>query len=166
LEHFLPKLIFDDSINFQEKRSGSRKKFCGFGKNGSNLHLVDVVVVWSIVEKRAMLMNWGITIADFTALLMVAFTFVTTVANILLWVSTRRTVTILLEQVRHQIASGYSQAQHSVVDAHRDLFFGILNSPTLLEAFTKANGLDPKAWELQKVSEFLINQVLIGGYQR
>lgn len=109
-----------------------------------------------------MLTDWGITIADFTALLMVAFTFVTTVANILLWVSTRRTVTILLEQVRHQIASGYSQAQHSVVDAHRDLFFGILNSPTLLEAFTKANGLDPKAWELQKVSEFLINQVLIG----
>jgi hypothetical protein len=109
-----------------------------------------------------MLMVWGFTIADLTALLMVAFTFATTVANILLWVSTRRTVTILLEQVRHQIASGYSEAQQSLVGAHRDLFFGILKSPTLLDAFTKANGLEPKAWELQKVSEFLINQVLIG----
>lgn len=104
----------------------------------------------------------GLTITDLTAIVMVLFTFVTTVANILLWISTRRTVSLLLEQVKHQIASGYSQAQHSVVDAHRALFFGILNSPTLLEAFTKANGLDPKAWELQKVSEFLINQVLLG----
>ncbi len=107
-----------------------------------------------------MVMN--LSIADLTALIMVVFTFVTTVANILLWISTRRTVTILLDQVRHQIASGYSQAQHSVIDAHRDLFFGILNNPTLREAFTQANGLDLKDWELQKVSEFLVNQVLIG----
>ena len=103
-----------------------------------------------------------LTIADLTAIVMVLFTFVTTVANILLWVSTRRTVTILLEQVRYQIASGYSQAKYHLVDSHRDLFFGILNSPSLREAFTEANGLDLKVWELQKVSEFLVNQVLVG----
>ena len=114
------------------------------------------------MENDAIATIWGFTIADFTALLMVIFTFVTTVANLLLWVSTRRTVTLLLGQVRHQIASSYSEVQHYAVDAHRDIFFGLLNNPTLLESFTQANGLDAKAWELQKVSSFLVNQVMVG----
>lgn len=102
------------------------------------------------------------SINDLSALLMVLFTFITTVANILLWNTTRQTVKLFLEQVQHQIASGYSQAQYHIIDAHRELFLGILNNPSLLESFTKANGLDPKTWELQKIAEFLINQVLIG----
>lgn len=114
------------------------------------------------METGAAIALWGLNITDLTALLMMALTFVTTVANILLWVSTRHTVRLLLSQVQHQVASGYSEAQHTIVDAHRELFFGILNNPSLLEAFTEANGLNPKDWELQKVSEFLINQVLIG----
>ena len=102
------------------------------------------------------------SINDLSALLMVLFTFIATVANILLWNTTRQTVQLLLEQVRHQIASGYSQAHYHIIDAHRELFLGILNNPSLLESFTSANGLDPKTWELQKIAEFLINQVLIG----
>jgi len=114
------------------------------------------------VESGSVLTTWGLTIADLTALVMVVFTFIATVANVLLWVSTRQTVGILLEQVRHQIASSYSEAQHHIIGAHRDLFLGILNSPSLREAFSAANGLDLKEWEIQKVSEFLINQVFIG----
>jgi hypothetical protein len=107
-------------------------------------------------------MLWGLSIADLTALLMMGMTFITTVANILLWISTRQTVQLLLGQVRHQIASSYSETQHAIIDAHRDLFFGILNNPSLLEKFTQANGLTPIDWELQRVSSFLVNQVLLG----
>lgn len=105
---------------------------------------------------------WGLSIADLTALLMMVLTLVATVVNILLWITTRHTVTLLLEQVRHQIASQYSEAQHDIISAHRELFFGILGNSSLLESFTRANGLDPKTWEIEKVSSFLINQVLIG----
>jgi hypothetical protein len=114
------------------------------------------------MEHESEIVLWGLRISDLAALLMMGMTFVTTVANILLWISTRQTVQLLLEQVRHQIANAYSQAQHDIIDAHRELFLGILNNPSLLESFTKANKLDPKVWELQKISEFLINQVLVG----
>ncbi|MBD1877110.1 hypothetical protein H6F75_26865 [Nodosilinea sp. FACHB-131] len=98
----------------------------------------------------------------FADLLMVAITFIATVANILLWFTTRTTLKVLVEQVRHQFQNSYSVAQGDVISAHRELFFGILNNASLLESFTKANGLDTKVWEIEKISEFLINQVLIG----
>ncbi|MBD2231453.1 hypothetical protein [Phormidium tenue] len=107
-------------------------------------------------------MSSGIEPGIFADLLMVAITFIATVANILLWFTTRATLKVLIEQVRHQFATSYSVAQGDVISAHRELFFGILNNPPLLESFTRANGLDTKAWEIEKISEFLINQVLIG----
>ena len=107
-------------------------------------------------------MSSGIEPGMFADLLMVAITFIATVANILLWFTTRATLKVLAEQVRHQFAHSYSVAQGDVISAHRELFFGILNNPPLLESFTRANGLDTKAWEIEKISEFLINQVLIG----
>jgi len=102
------------------------------------------------------------SINELSALLIVLFTFITTAANILLWLTTRQTVTILMEQVQHQIANSYSQAQSNIIDGHRELFLGILNNPSLLENFAKANNLDPNTWQLEKIAEFLINQVLIG----
>jgi len=114
------------------------------------------------MESGAVITIWGLSVADLTALLMMGLTLIATVVNILLWVSTRQTVQILLGQVQHQVASGYSEAQHTIVDGHRELFFGILNNPSLLDRFTKANGLNPADWELQKISSFLINQVMLG----
>ncbi|MBT9317974.1 hypothetical protein [Leptothoe spongobia] len=105
---------------------------------------------------------WGLSITDLTALLMIGLTFVTTVANILLWISTRQTVKLLIGQIRHQVATDYSEAQHTLVDVHRELFLGILNNQKLLESFTNANGLDRNDWELEKISAFLVNQVLLG----
>lgn len=107
-------------------------------------------------------MSSGIEPGIYADLLMVAITFIATVANILLWFTTRATLKILVEQVRHQFANSYSVAQGDIVSAHRELFFGILNNQPLLESFTRANNLDTKAWEIEKISEFLINQVLIG----
>lgn len=107
-------------------------------------------------------MSIGIEPGILADLLMVAITFIATVANVLLWFTTRATLKVLAEQARHQFADSYSAAQGDVVSAHRELFFGILNNPPLLESFTKANSLDTKAWEIEKISEFLINQVLIG----
>jgi len=104
----------------------------------------------------------GIEPGNLADLLMVAITFIATIANILLWFTTRQTLNILVEQVRHQISNSYSTAQTEVVSAHRELFFGILNNPDLLTSFTTVNNLDPKVWEVEKISEFLINQVLIG----
>lgn len=106
-------------------------------------------------------MEWSLSLNDLSTLLMVLFTLITTVANILLWNATRKTVQLLLEQVHHQIASSRSQAQSRIIDGHRELFLGILNNPSLLESFTAANDLDPKAWEIQKITQFLINQVQV-----
>jgi hypothetical protein len=114
------------------------------------------------MESETAIAVWGLSVADLTALLMMGLTFITTVANILLWISTRQTVQLLLGQVQHQVATGYSEAQRMIVDAHRELFFGILNNPPLLKKFTEANSLDPTEWELQKLSAFLVNQVMIG----
>ena len=65
-----------------------------------------------------------LSINELSALLMVLFTFIATAANILLWMTTRQTVTILLKQVQHQIANSYSQAQSQIIDGHRELFLG------------------------------------------
>lgn len=104
----------------------------------------------------------SITLSDLSALLMVVLTTVATIANLLLWVTTKQTLALLVEQVRHQIASTYSQTQHTILDTHREIFFGILNNPTLLKNFTKANNLDSQAWQIEKIAAFLINQVLVG----
>lgn len=114
------------------------------------------------MEGESAITLWGLSITDLTALLMIGLTFVTTVANVLLWISTRKTVKLLIGQIHHQVAAGYSEAQHTIVDAHRELFFGILNNQKLLESFTNANGLDCEGWELEKISTFLVNQVLLG----
>ena len=95
-------------------------------------------------------MGSGTEPAILADLLMVAITLIATVANILLWFTTRQTLNILVEQVRHQIANSYSTAQTEVVSAHRELFFGVLNNPSLLSSFTEANNLYPKAWEVEK----------------
>ena len=113
------------------------------------------------MEQVEVITLWGLNIAELTTVLMVLFTFITTVANILLWVTTRQTVKLLLSQVNHQIASSYSNAQHYIIDAHRNLFFGILNNPSLRERFIEENQLEPETWDIQKLSEFLINQVLM-----
>ncbi|MEM9214690.1 MAG: hypothetical protein AAGD25_10120 [Cyanobacteria bacterium P01_F01_bin.150] len=103
----------------------------------------------------------GLNIADWTALMMMVMTLIATIFNVLLWFSTQKTVQLLLKQVKHQIVSGYSEAKYSTVDAHRDLFFGIISNPPLLERFAEANDFDPKTWEIEKLSSFLVNQVLL-----
>lgn len=114
------------------------------------------------MEGASIITVWRLSITDLTALLMIELTFVTTAANILLWMSTRQTGKLLIGQIQHQVATGYSEVQHTIVHAHRELFLGILNNQKLLESFTNANGLDGERWELEKISTFLVNQVLLG----
>lgn len=99
-------------------------------------------------------MSSSLSISDLSAI-------VSTIANLLLWVTTWRTLKLLSAQVHHQIASSDSLAQHQIVDAYRDLFLSILTNPALLESFAKANHLDPSVWSLQKIADFLINQALV-----
>ncbi|MGB3493583.1 MAG: hypothetical protein WBA57_12695 [Elainellaceae cyanobacterium] len=106
-------------------------------------------------------MLWDMQIGNLSEVLMALLSCIATAANIFLWFTTRETVRILIRQVNHQIASEYSSAQFNLVDAHRQLFFGILTHSSLLEAFTESNNLDPKTWTLEKISEFLINQALV-----
>ncbi|NER82103.1 MAG: hypothetical protein F6K42_21595 [Leptolyngbya sp. SIO1D8] len=94
------------------------------------------------------------SINDLSGLLMVVFTCVITVANILLWLATRRTIKL-------QVASNYSLNHQSIVNGHRDLFLGLLHQPNILEKFATANNLDPVKWELQIISSFFINHAFI-----
>ena len=94
------------------------------------------------------------SINDISAMLMVAFTCVITVANILLWLATRRTIQL-------QVTSNYSLNHQSIVNGHRDLFLGLLQQPTILEKFAAANNLDPTRWEMQIISAFFVNHVFI-----
>ena len=95
-----------------------------------------------------------LSIDDISALLMMVFTCVITIANILLWLSTRRTIAL-------QVKSNYSLNHQTLVSGHRDLFLGLLHQPDILEKFAIANKIDVESWELKIVSAFFINQVLI-----
>ena len=95
-------------------------------------------------------MLWDLDISQLSALLMVVLTLIITVANILLWLSTRRTIAL-------QIKSNYSLNHQSIVNGHRDLFLGLLQEHDILKKFAKANGLDIDQWEIQIISSFLIN---------
>lgn len=95
-----------------------------------------------------------LSIDNISTLLMVVFTCVITIANILLWLSTRRTISL-------QVKSNYSLNHHSLVTGHRDLFLGLLHQPDILEKFAIANSIDVDSWELKIVSAFFINQVFV-----
>lgn len=99
-------------------------------------------------------MTADLSINDLSSLLMVLFTCVITVANILLWLATRRTIKL-------QVSSNYSLNHQSIVNGHRDLFLGLLHQPDILQKFAKANNLDPEQWELQIISSFFINHAFI-----
>ena len=94
-----------------------------------------------------------LNIGDISALLTVVFTCVITVANILMWLSTRRAIQL-------QTASNYSLNYQSLIQGHRDLFFGLWHQPELFAKFTQGNDLDKEQWELEILSTFFINQVL------
>lgn len=95
-----------------------------------------------------------LSIDDISALLMVVFTCVITIANILLWLSTRRTISL-------QVKSNYSLNHQTLVSGHRDLFLGLLHQPDILEKFAIANSIDVDSWELKIVSAFFINQIFV-----
>lgn len=83
---------------------------------------------------------------------MLLFTCVMTVANILLWISTRRTIEL-------QVKSNYSLNHQSLVNSHRELFLGLLHQPEIFRKFASANSIDSEQWQVNTVSAFFINQV-------
>lgn len=89
-----------------------------------------------------------------SALLTMLFTCVITIANVLMWLSTRRTIQL-------QTASNYSLNYQSLIQGHRDLLFGLMNQPDALKAFAKANQFDPDRWALQSIATFFINQAWV-----
>ena len=99
-------------------------------------------------------MFWDLDISQLSALLMVVLTLIITVANILLWLSTRRTITL-------QIKSNYSLNHQSIVNGHRDLFLGLLQQHDILKKFADANDLDIDQWEIQVISSFFINHAFV-----
>ena len=100
-------------------------------------------------------MNIGdLSLNDISSLLTVLFTCVITVVNLLLWLSTRRTIQL-------QIASNYSLNHQSIVNGHRELFLGLLHQPEILTKFAEANHLDIEKWELQIISAFFINHAFV-----
>lgn len=92
----------------------------------------------------------GIGIGEVSALLTVLFTCLITIANILMWLSTRRTIQL-------QVASAQSLNYQSLIQSHRELMFGLISHPETLQAFALANGFDRDEWRLQILSTFFIN---------
>lgn len=99
-----------------------------------------------------MLDSLGLT--EVSTLMMMVFTCVMTIVNLLMWLSTRRTIKL-------QVVSNYSLNHQSIVNGHRELFLGLLHQPTILEKFATANNLNPEQWELQIISSFFINHAFI-----
>ena len=93
---------------------------------------------------------FGLNLSEIVSLLMVIFTCCITIANLLMWHSTRRTI-------RLQVSSNYSLNHQSIISGHRELFLGLLHQPDLLKTFATANGLNLEKWELQIISAFFIN---------
>lgn len=96
----------------------------------------------------------SLDIQEISALLMVLFTCIITVANILLWLATRRTIAL-------QVNSNYSINHQSIINNHRDLFLGLLQQHDILKKFADANGLDIDQWEIQIISSFFINHAFV-----
>ena len=92
----------------------------------------------------------GIGIGEVSALLTVLFTCLITIANILMWLSTRRTIQL-------QVASAQSLNYQSLIQSHRELMFGLISHPETLQAYALANGFDRDQWRLQILSTFFIN---------
>lgn len=92
-----------------------------------------------------------LSISDISALLTVLFTCMITIANLLMWWSTRRTIQL-------QTASNYSLNYQALIQGHRDLLFGLMQQPDALKAFAAANQFDSAQWMLQAISTFFINQ--------
>ncbi|MEO0374416.1 MAG: hypothetical protein AAF329_07225 [Cyanobacteria bacterium P01_A01_bin.17] len=95
-----------------------------------------------------------LSINDISALLMVLFTCVITVANILLWLATRRTIAL-------QVKSNYSVNHQTIVHGHRDLFLGLLHHPNILKKFAEANAMDVDEWEFKIIAALFINQTFV-----
>jgi len=94
----------------------------------------------------------SLTINDISTILMLLFTCVMTVANILLWISTRRTIEL-------QVKSNYSLNHQALVNSHRELFLGLLHQPEIFRKFASANSINSEQWQVNTVSAFFINQV-------
>lgn len=92
----------------------------------------------------------GLSISEISALLTVGFTCLITIANVLMWLSTRRTIQL-------QVASNQSLNYQSLIQSHRELLFGLITQPETSQAFALANGLNRDEWRLQMISTFLIN---------
>jgi hypothetical protein len=102
-------------------------------------------------------------------LCIVALTFVSTAANVLLWVATLRTVgltklsiEILEREVTSQTASNYSLAKRQLINNHREVFSLILNNQLLKESFLNATQLDRQTWELRLLAQLQINNAYLG----
>ena len=93
-------------------------------------------------------------INELSAILMAVFTCVITIANVLVLLSTRRSIAL-------QVSSNYSVNHQSIVDNHRDLFLGLLQQHDILKKFADTNGLDIDEWEIQIISSFLINHMFV-----
>ena len=106
-------------------------------------------------------MIWSLTISEVSTLLIAGFTCVATISGILMWLTTRRTMQVLLKQVNHQVASGYSVAQQRAIDAHRELFLAIVHNPSLCDAFVQTNDLDKETWFHKQMATFLVNNVMV-----
>ncbi|MBE7380469.1 MAG: hypothetical protein F6J95_003530 [Leptolyngbya sp. SIO1E4] len=96
----------------------------------------------------------SLNLTEVSALLTMIFTCIITIANMLMWLSTRRTIAL-------QTASNYSLNYQSLIQGHRDLLFGLMNQPEVLQVFAKANKFDSEQWSLQSISTFFINHAWI-----
>lgn len=81
----------------------------------------------------------------------VIFTCFITVANILMWLSTLRTIQL-------QTASNYSLNYQALIQGHRELMFGLMDQPETLAAFAKTNDFDQMTWTMKMIATFFINQ--------
>lgn len=72
---------------------------------------------------------------DWSAIVTAVATVIYTIGTFLLWRSTQKSVTLLGRQISKDVAVSRSNAYHSIIDAHRELWLSLIANPHLASLF-------------------------------
>lgn len=87
-------------------------------------------------------------------------TFLYTISSILLWMTAKQSTNIIQKQLEDQSISSSSLVQHSIVEAHRELYLSIINNPSLIKIYSKEAGIGEEIIKKKYLASLLINHSL------
>ena len=99
-------------------------------------------------------------ISELSTVFIAVCTAIYTFGTFLLWATTKRTVELMQLEIKKQSSLSYSATQHSIINAHRDLYLEIIKNDELLTVFSSGVDLEKEEARKQMLATMLINHTL------